>query len=167
MTDESPADLMAPDPLPVAGLTLDMPRVQKTISRWVERRMWLIDRFNSLSLFGHKRDAAKQDPKNSSWRIRPGDPPVIQSILFIVSELEHLNATITDEKLLVDARGRLQKQLFDLITSAEAQNSKLFTELWDMVEHEQRKVEHKDKVTAKGLTDISDAELRRIHDAQA
>ena len=48
MTDESPADLMAPDPLPVAGLTLDMPRVQKTISRWVERRMWLIDRFNSI-----------------------------------------------------------------------------------------------------------------------
>ena len=60
---------------------------------------------------------------------------------------------------------QLYKQQCHLITAFESNNTRLFTELWSLVELHQRQVEHKDKVSAKGLGELSTAQLRELRDA--
>lgn len=162
--DPRPEQLSKPEvPTTALGLKLDIDKVKRTISRFITNRMKKADRYNSLSLFGEKRKRAKADPKDWTYKPMPGDTPDTQMLLHLADELEKLEGDAEiDERLRENLKCNLRKQMSDLIGSAELANTKLFTELLSMVEHEQRVREHNDKMRAvagQGDENLSDAEL--------
>jgi hypothetical protein len=160
--DLRPAELTTQDDTTEAlGLKLDMVRVKRTLSRLIENRMKSIDRFNRLSLFGEKLVRAKKDEKDWTWRCMPGDDPIIQMILNLVSELETAGK-IEDERLRVNTQCNIRKELASILATRDNANAKLFSELVEMVEQEQRVREHNDNMRLKageGDDRLTDAEL--------
>lgn len=157
MTDDLvPSSLTETDKTEALGLTLDMGRVKNTLSRLITNRMKSIDRFNKLSLFGEKLARAKADPKDWTWRCMPGDDPIIQMILNLVSELDAAGK-LEDERLRVNTQCNIRKELASILATRDSANAKLFSELVEMVEQEQRVREHNDKMRA--VAGLGDSEL--------
>ena len=146
------------------GLTLDMDRVKVTISKHLRNRMRLADRFNRALISGPSRAAAMEDKGDWRCRARETDPPAVQAIFDLARRIDECDA-IEDEKLRHSTLVQLYKQQTHLITAFEANNTRLFTELWSLVEMHQRQTEHKDKLNGAGLGDMSTAKLREVRDA--
>jgi hypothetical protein len=154
----------APEFTAPMGLTLDMDRVKVTISKHLRNRMRLADRFNRALISGPSREKALKDVSDWRCRARDTDPPAVQAIFdlaFRIEAAEH----IEDEKTRYATIVQLTKQQTHLITAFEANNTRLFTELWSLVEMHQRQTEHKDKLNGAGLGDMSTAKLREVRDA--
>jgi hypothetical protein len=143
------------------GLTLDMDRVKVTISKGLRNRMRLGDRFSRALLSGDARKKAKEDPSDLRCRARDTDPPAIQVIFDLADRIEQCDS-IEDEKVRSSTMINLYKQMCHMITAFENNNTRLFTELWQLVEMHQRQSEHKDKTTLRGLSGASDADLIRL-----
>ena len=73
--------------------------------------------------------------------------------------------SIEDERTRAATQVQLYKMLTNMVTAFENGNTKIFTEMWELVEMHQRQTEHKDKVTNTGLGDMSTAKLRELRDA--
>ena len=167
MSAQSAESLLAIEPPEFTapmGLTLDMDRVKVTISKHLRNRMRLADRFNRALISGGARKKALEDTSDWRCRARDSDCPAVQAIFDLAFRIEECEA-IEDEKLRYSTMVQLYKQQCHLITAFESNNTRLFTELWSLVELHQRQVEHKDKVSAKGLGELSTAQLRELRDA--
>ena len=149
------------------GLTLDMDRVKVVISKHLRNRMRLVDRYNRLLLEGPIREEALKDKGDKRCRPVDNDPVAIQVIFGLTRRIEELDR-IEDEKLRATTMVQLYKQLTNLVTAFEAANTRIFTEMWSLVEMHQRQAEQKDKKTLRGLADAGDAELIKLaEDADA
>ena len=146
------------------GLTLDMDRVKVVISKHLRNRMRLVDRYNRLLLEGPIREEALKDKGDKRCRPIDNDPVAIQVIFSLIRRIEELDS-LDDDKLRTSTMVQLYKQLTNLVTVFEAANTKIFTEMWSLVEMHQRQTEHKDKVNGAGLGDMSTAKLREVRDA--
>ena len=146
------------------GLTLDMDRVKVVISKHLRNRMRLVDRYNRLLLEGPIREEALKDKGDKRCRPIDNDPVAIQVIFSLIRRIEELDS-LDDDKLRTSTMVQLYKQLTNLVTVFEAANTKIFTEMWSLVEMHQRQTEHKDKINGAGLGDMSTAKLREVRDA--
>ena len=167
MTMQSAESLLAIEPpefVAPMGLTLDMERVKLVISKHLRNRMRLADRYNRLLLSGPHRDKAKLDKADLRVKAQATDPPAIQVILDLQRRLEESDS-IEDERTRAATQVQLYKMLTNMVTAFENGNTKIFTEMWELVEMHQRQTEHKDKVTNTGLGDMSTAKLRELRDA--
>ena len=154
----------APEFTAPMGLTLDIDRVKVSLSKIIRNRMRLQDRFNKVLLHGDARKKALEDPTDLRCRARITDSPAIQVMFALVERIEACEG-IFDEKVKSATIVQLYKQLTTLVTVFDANNTRLQGELWELVELNQRQTEHKDKIEANGLDNLTTAQLRKLRDA--
>lgn len=169
LTDETQA--------PIEGSQADVARLQKLGERTLANRTKLLDRFNQMPLYGKSREKALTGNKER-WRVDgvASDHPLVQMVLSLrLDEDELMQKEHKDGEYVfvldMEAKERMRLKLAiktkiaDLLISLQKENDQVFKELQSYIEHENRKKEHKDKMSQsekKGLGELSTAELRAL-----
>lgn len=141
--------LESPPIAPIEGAKADLAKLQSLQERIFRNRTRLLDRFNQLPLYGKPRKDAKEGNR-CQWKLigTGGDHPLVQMILSLRQDEEELEAMSADmeRKDWVRAKLAIKSKVADLLLALQKENDQVYSEMQDVLNMEQRKSEHKDKM---------------------
>lgn len=159
--------LESPASGPIEGAKADLAKLQSLQERIFRNRTRLLDRFNQLPLYGKPRVDAKEKHK-CQWKLSGtgGDHPLVQMILSLRNDEEMLDLGEVKEAMerkdWYRAKLSIKSKIADLLLALQKENDQVYSEMQDVLNMEQRKTEHKDKMAIASNRkdeDGSDAEL--------
>jgi hypothetical protein len=166
--------LESPAIAPPEGAKADLAKLQSLQERIFRNRTRLLDRFNQLPLYGKPRKDA-QEGNRCQWKLigTGGDHPLVQMILSLRCDEEELDRDqanalddplkLMDRKDYVRAKLSIKSKIADLLLALQKENDQVYSEMQDVLNMNQRQVEHADKMAAaagKKDEDLSNAELQ-------
>lgn len=147
------------------GARPDLAKLQSLQDRIFRNRTRLLDRFNQLPLYGKPREDAKIKNR-CQWKLigTGGDHPLTQLILSLRQDEEDLDALKPDMEAKDYARSKLaiKSKIADLLLALQKENDEAYSEIRDVIMHDQRQTEHADKMahlSSKKDEESSDAEI--------
>ncbi len=157
--------LESPASGPIEGAKADLAKLQSLQERIFRNRTRLLDRFNQLPLYGKPRKDAKEGNR-CQWKLvgTGGDHPLVQMILSLRQDEDELLELKPDMDAKDFARAKLsiKSKIADLLLALQKENDQVYSEMQDVLNMEQRKTEHRDKMAIASNRkdeDGSDAEL--------
>lgn len=163
---ESPANVPS-------GAKADLAKLQSLQDRIFRNRTRLLDRFNQLPLYGKPRKDAKE-MNRCQWKLvgTGGDHPLVQLVLSLRQDEEDLDRDqaaaledplkLMDRKDYVRAKLSIKSKIADLLLALQKENDLAYSEIMDVIHHDQRQKEHDDKMSVarnQSELELSDAEL--------
>lgn len=149
------------------GAKADLAKLQSLQDRIFRNRTRLLDRFNQLPLYGKPRKDAKE-MNRCQWKLvgTGGDHPLVQLILSLRQDEEELEAMAEEmeRKDWVRAKLSLKSKIADLLLALQKENDLAYSEIMDVIHHDQRQKEHDDKMSVarnQSELDLSDDELMK------
>lgn len=146
--------------------------LQKLQERTFQNRSRLLDRYHQLPLYGSAREKAITGKKSRwKWEGVASDHPIVQMILSLRMDEDELmekddtgNYVLDiDQKERIRLKLQLKQQLTNLLLALQKENDKIFEEVQEVIDLDNRQREHKDKMGLKGSLDqLSDAELLQL-----
>lgn len=147
------------------GAKPDLAKLQSLQDRIFRNRTRLLDRYNQLPLYGKPRLDAKEKNR-CQWKLSGtgGDHPLVQMILSLRQDEEDLDALKPDMEAKDYVRSKLaiKAKIADLLLALQKENDEAYSEIHDVIAHDQRQLEHADKMAhlaGKKDEDASDAEV--------
>lgn len=160
--------LESPAIAPPEGAKADLAKLQSLQERIFRNRTRLLDRFNQLPLYGKPRKDA-QEGNRCQWKLigTGGDHPLVQMILSLRQDEDMLDLgevrETMERKDWYRAKLSIKSKIADLLLALQKENDQVYSEMQDVLNMNQRQVEHADKMAAasgRKDEDASDAEIK-------
>lgn len=131
----------------------DAAKLKELQERTLRNRTRLLDRYHQLPLYGKAREQADTSPR-SRWKMAgcPSDHPLVQCILSLRTDEDEL-LTMREEleaKEFVRLKLAIKTKIADLLLALQKENDQVYREVVDVLEFDQRKTEHSEKMAIAG-----------------